>query len=147
MARFISPTVFELPILNMLTSMFAAAAATTKIRLYQNNYVPGPGTVLTDLTEADFDGYAQYSNTVWNAPTLNAITGRYDITSGGAPTFTQTGTVITNTVYGWYMVDGSDLVAVERFDTPVEFDTNGKTLQLAPEIYALGIDGPSALLN
>lgn len=149
MAQIGSPTSYEKSILTALHGGgdFLAAAAGTVLKLFKNNFVPGPGSTAADFTEADFTGYASIAIASWAAPALDAVSGRWYLSpSAGVESFTQTGVVSVNTVYGFFMINGpGDLICFERFDTPVEMDTNGKVLSLLMKINATGLEGADAL--
>lgn len=145
MGVLVSPTSAEAAYLAALQAgIFKTALATTEFRLYQNDITPGAGSVFADFTEADFTGYASAVMAAWITPIIDPISGRSKIYPGPV-LFLQSGTAIVNTVYGWYLEDGSsNLLAAGRFDTPVEMDTTGKEIVLIPWVYASGIDGPNA---
>jgi len=93
-----------------------------KMALFKNDIVPTPSNVLADFTEADFTGYAQQS------PVFGAVV----IDENGIPvapassTFTASGSAITNTVYGMYLLDSTGaLVGAARFDSPRGFANLG----------------------
>ncbi len=78
--------------------------------------------MLADFTEADFTGYAEQS------PTFGAVV----VDPSGQPVaplsaqFTQTGTAITELVYGCYLLDSAGaLVGAAAFPTPVAFMSVG----------------------
>lgn len=110
-------------------------ANTDKLRLFQNDLVPDNDTDVGDLTIADFTGYADVTvvSASWSRGQIPDFREQEIWFNGGA-TFTQTGTTITNTVYGWYIVDtaGTVLKAVRRFNVPILFDTTGRKLFLKP---------------
>jgi hypothetical protein len=144
MAALVSPTVNQEQFLTALqTAIFKTALATTVMRLYKNNIVAGPGSVFADFTEADFTGYTADTIVAWLAPSIDPISGRFEIMTPGFSQFLQSGTTIINTVYGWYLEDGSShLLAAGTFDTPIQMDTTGKQIALFPKIRNSGIDGP-----
>lgn len=120
-----------------LTALIAAGPPAgrlngVKVHLFQNNIVPTPATILTDLVEATFDGYAASAAVTWGSvvvdPAGNAVV------YGDAKTFTMTGSTTPNTVYGYYVTNsaGSTLEYLELFDSPVGFGGPGTTLVLLP---------------
>jgi hypothetical protein len=97
--------------------------------LFQNNITPTPSIVLADLVEATFDGYAPKANVQYGAAFLNDA-GQAQITEDLVNTWTMSGPVTPNTVYGYYITDAAGiLVCVERFDQPQEMAGVGDTIQ------------------
>jgi hypothetical protein len=106
--------------------------------LYSNNLVVSQATVFADLVEAAFDGY--------NRIITNPLPF---VDSHGTPMLGESdpsefiagvGIVITDTVYGWAMLDGNSgkLIAVENFDAPFSFLTHLDTLSLSWRWYLNG---------
>lgn len=99
----------------------ADAIATTldacKVKLFQNNIVPGPNTILGDYTEATYSGYAAEAIT-WSDPTI-ADDGSIEVI-GIVGEFRPTSSVVVNSIYGLLLVDttGAILYAGARFDAP-----------------------------
>lgn len=104
----------------------------TKIRLFQNNYTPVAATVIGDLTEATFSGYAQITLAG------GAVAGALDaenraVITWNAVTFTKAGAT-GNTIYGYYIVDnGGVLLWLERFDAPISMTTDGAFITITPK--------------
>jgi hypothetical protein len=72
------------------------------LRLYQNNYVITRDTILSDLVEATFNGYAAI-NPTWGSPFQNGVE---DVIAGSVSTFTAGGGLIgPQTIYGYYFLD------------------------------------------
>lgn len=130
----------------LFLNLFKAAAATTELHLYQNNYTPGLGTVKADFTEADFDGYAEIVIPGWTVPLYDPVSGEPYNTPLTTTVFTDTGAATPNTIYGWYMLDavGGQLMGCQRFDTPVVMDANLKTIALAIYFRLVGPTGKDA---
>lgn len=95
-----------------------------ELRLFQNDVVPTLESVFDDFTNADFTGYAEVPGpTATPNPTLVTPLGEGAEVPPHA-VFTATGNTVTNTVYGWFMVNvstGQNLVCARRFDTPKTF--------------------------
>lgn len=108
------------------------AADPTTLKLFQNNVTVSPATLLADLTEADFTGYAGISITEasWAAAVLQPD-GTARAINTTVRIFNATGTAIPNTVYGWYLInDGGSLCAMGNFPTPLLMDANGKYIAI-----------------
>lgn len=96
--------------------------STAKLRLYKNNVTPTNATVLADLTEADFSGYAAQT-LVWGASSITA-----HIAEAAAATLSFTISSGTQNIYGWYVTNsaGTRLLSVERDPSaPVAMDASG----------------------
>lgn len=104
------------------------------LRLYKTNVTPSETTVVGDLTEADFTGYAAIT-----------LTGASWTTSGGDPatgsyaeqTFSSSADQTPQSVYGYYLTRATDgdLVAAEKFSNgPYVISNNGDTIKLTPTI-------------
>jgi len=147
MSEMIGANVSQVINVDALTvGIYKAAAATTKVRLYKNNNNPTAQSILGDFTEADFDGYAPFTIDSWAAGgALDPLTGLPIIKSAiGPASFTQTGVVITNTIYGMMIEVGGVLLLAEKFNSPVEMDTVSKQIQLFPRIFVQNQAGPGS---
>lgn len=131
---------------DLLVALVGIADVDGEIRLFQNNLTVSPLTVLGDLTEADFSGYAAeaIAGGDWQTPAKIMPDGSARQILGTVVTFDQTASTISNTVYGWYWVasDGT-LELAGNFPTPLVMDAAGKfiSLELAAQIIAAGFSG------
>lgn len=89
------------------------------VKLFKTNTNLDPDTVIGDLTEADFSGYA--------AVTPPVFLTKYQLPDGSWALqtdliqFLQTAATITNTVFGWWLetsADGGQLLLAESFAEP-----------------------------
>ncbi len=72
-----------------------------------SNTTPTTATVLGDLTECDFAGYAAVNVTGWTAPSVAA----HVATMTAAPkTFTRSSTGASQNIYGYYVTDSGSTV-------------------------------------
>jgi hypothetical protein len=104
------------------------ASPSMKVRLFSNNLTAfTKATVLGDLTEASFTGYAAASPT-WSAPALSSGVAQ---TLGGTAPFTYTG-VSSTVVYGYYLTDsaGTKFYGGNLFPAPQTLDTVTTTLSM-----------------
>lgn len=101
-----------------------------KIRLFKNNYTPVVGSVLADFDEATFDGYLWKALNSFGVVFLN-VTNNAE-TDSAVLTWTATGGVIANDVYGWYTEDTDGKVGpCARFDPgPIRIDAAGKAVSV-----------------
>jgi hypothetical protein len=110
------------------------APQTLVLKLFKNNVTPSETTIETDLTEADFTGYASAS-----------LTPGSWTTSGTAPTqvaypeqtFTSSANQTAQNIYGYYLVQTTSgkLVAAERFSNgPYAIQNNGDAIKVTPKI-------------
>lgn len=77
-------------------------AHTPVIRLFKNNWTPVADPVLSDFTEANFDGYTELACASW--PTTPTYSGHVATIQHAAKTWTATGASVSNNVYGYYLV-------------------------------------------
>jgi hypothetical protein len=128
----------------LVAYIFKTALATTSIHLYKNDVTPGIATKVADLVEADFTGYASLTVAAWDGTSVDPLTGLRQIITGTGPQFTQTGTTITNTVFGMWIEFNGKIVLAERFDNPVAMDLTGKRIDLFPKIFTGLPSGPGS---
>ena len=112
--------------------------ATLVFGLYQNQVALTPGTVLTDLLDATFDGYSKVTVTGWNAPYEN-LQGDIVVSPSVLPAFHCTGTVSVNTCYGYYgyRPDTTILQIAGQFETAIS-PTPGQRFSVVPEVAPKG---------
>lgn len=116
----------EMTVVNGIqTAMLAAFKAASglldgaTLHLYQNDLSPVATTVIADITEATFSGYASEAIT-WGDPSISED-GHIEMI-GVAGEFRPTATTVTNDIYGAYiMTDTPTLFAAGRLDDPPEF--------------------------
>lgn len=77
-----------------------------ELRLYKNNFSPTSASVIGDFTEADFAGYAAVSASGKFGASSQVASGLYKTVSDP---FLFTCSSGSQTVYGWYLTDGSDV--------------------------------------
>lgn len=91
---------------------------TSELALFQSDTIPDPTTVLSDLVEASYDGYAPIDLTGdWTVPVKDEE-GFYSFETT-AHQFDPPETGDTQNLYGYYITDGTEVVALERFPTPI----------------------------
>jgi hypothetical protein len=118
----------------LATMVGAIPLLAPKMGLYKNNIIPTELNVLADFTEADFTGYAQQT----------PVFGPVVIDENGVPvaplsaTFTQTGVVITNVVFGMFVIDSTGaLLGAALFDIPRSFNAIGD-FEICNLLFGLG---------
>jgi hypothetical protein len=125
------PDASELTLLTHLLKTTSPPALT--LRLFQSNTTASSSTVVSDLTEANFDGYsaAVLTRSSWGDP--STVSGSAVATYGTATTWTCGAT--GNTIYGFYLTENTSdsLVYVERFST-ARVLTEGVDLSVTPKI-------------
>lgn len=84
--------------------------------LYDNDFTPDQDTLLTDLNEASFAGYAPASKTLGDFQDIGVVNNNGLVMATPAA-FSNTGGTDA-LVYGYYVTNGADdtLLAVGRFD-------------------------------
>jgi hypothetical protein len=119
---------------NFLADFITDRLSTTDyvFRLYTNNVTPGTGTVLADLTEATWGGYAAVdgSTVTWATPSL---AGHVAQTNGSNIVFNNTSGSSQN-VYGVYVTNPANtkLYFVERDPAAVVSVPNGGSYIYTP---------------
>jgi len=88
---------------NILASGYDAEVF--KIRLFKSDTVPTRTTVLADLDECDFDGYAAQDLASWIFDTVTAHVGYITYPP---VTFTRSAGATSNNVFGYYITDAAN---------------------------------------
>lgn len=119
----------------MLYWKVLSGAESQKVALFKNDVAFTQATVMADLTEADFPGYARQTLT-WNDPEL--VLDRYQMAGFGV-TFTQNADDDPQTIYGYYTPwtaggGNNQMMFAVKFETPVVFENEGDFLDLTPRI-------------
>jgi len=96
-------------------------------KLFQNDITPTVETVLADLVEATFDGYASIE-TAGQQPADENPEG-WGQANIPEVTFNMTGAVTPNTIYGGYLLNQAGaLLGLFRFPNPVGMNESGDTI-------------------
>lgn len=98
--------------------------------LYVNDVAPTIDTVIGDLTEATFTGYARATVTTFSAV---YYTGEdYAATNSPLASFAPASPyTVTEIVYGWFYLDANgDLAMAGRFAVPQPMDGPGELIEL-----------------
>jgi len=134
-------------LLALLTALVDTAAPLdgAEIGLFQNNITPDANTVLADLTECDYTGYAQEAIT-WLVPSISDA-GTPQVV-GTVVEFRPTGTTVTNFAYGLFMLDGSGaFVGAARFpDAPYPMQATTDSIVVMPA-YQVSDSGQVAVVS
>lgn len=107
-----------------------------EIHLAQNLFAPGPGLVIGDLVQADFDGYNPAVRASAALPeSLDPINGDIVLSINsltGLPYETTGTTNLPQTIYGFYLTDQDETVvwAAELFDAPITLTGINQSIQL-----------------
>lgn len=130
----IIPSIAKIPMQKIWT--LEVAPGVLQMKLFKNDYNPVAGTILADLTVADFTGYV--AKNLAGAATQAALdAGNRAVTLWNLLTWTKNG-VTGNTIYGYWVVDGAgSLLWVERFASGgYAMTVDGTQLQLVPQLTA-----------
>lgn len=104
---------------------------TWTIKLFSNNATISAATVLSDLTEATFSGYAAIN---LSGLAVDASLDAFNraVATWNPATWTKSG-VTGNTIYGYYVIQpGPALMWAEKFDFPIPMTTDGAYLVITP---------------
>lgn len=118
----------ELSLLAWMLKLEEFESGMQQLSLYQNDVTPDKNTVLTDLVEADFDGYApiDLARGTWTSPVT--VGGKAKTFYGASAQQWEVTGPTGNTIYGYYVHDVPNgvLLWAQRFASPKplqEFDT------------------------
>lgn len=103
------------------------------VGLFKNNVTVAFATVLADLSEADFDGYAQIGPLDW---ALGSVVGTaWQMIDSTTRQWTVSGgTNLPETIYGYFITDGTYIIACESLATPIVLTAIGQVIQILPTI-------------
>ncbi len=114
-------------------------SVTVKYHLYKNDVTPTEATVLADLTESDFTGYAGIGPIV--EPSSIVDGAHQMISEGNTLTWTCTADLVTaQQAFGLYVtwVDDTSttrLLRADRFTSPITIAFNGDQVQKKVDFY------------
>lgn len=119
-------------LLGRATTLRSFLNAGLHLRLFTNSLTPTPATPLSAFTEATFTGYASIPlSGQFGVPVL-LTDGLWQIDSG-VLTWSCTGGP-GQTINGWYIDDGSQMLACQLLDTPIVLGSGGVyTLEIRPQ--------------
>lgn len=123
------------------------AANGAKVGLFKNDFVPEPTTILADLVQADFVGYALSSVVVWGEIGVD-VNGRA-IVFAPSKEFSPTDATVPNTIFGYFLVNGAGtvLLSAVRFDESVPLVLATDVLPVLPVLALPTIPGSVPLAN
>jgi len=104
----------------------------SQLHAFSNDVNVTPATVLADLTESAFDGYAASGEVQW-AETYFAAGGVCQFL-GSLIEWVATGTGTVETVYGVYLERDGELLAAGRLSVPVPISAIGSTVVIFPQV-------------
>lgn len=112
---------------------FNGALASVKVGLFSTNFALDGDTLLTDLGESSFGGYARSAVVTWGDVHFSSETQTYYI-SGQKVTFSCTSNTAQQQVYGWFLATNEGypiLVCSEKF-TSSELPDTGDVIEVVP---------------
>jgi len=115
----------------------AGALDGAKVRLFTNDYIPSPTSVLADFDEATFGGYTA-ADASWGPVHYNEDGGAG--ASGGAPEWVTSGAGPDETVYGWFLTNaaGTTLLGARRLAVAQPATGTGQQVQVNVDYYLPG---------
>lgn len=139
---YIRLTMPNVALVNMLVDPGSAITGTflntLKMRLFKSNTTITSATVLSDLTEADFTGYAAQNLSGFPAA---SVVGSSGSSTGDAKTFTVgSSPSTTNSIYGYYITDSGNtkLYGAQRDPgAPISMTLAGQTYTITPTFSAV----------
>jgi hypothetical protein len=129
----VSTLALQLAALTALKATGAPLEEPTLI-LFVNQVTPTKETVIGDLVEATFNGYAEVEELVFGTPYQN-VNGQAQMNAPSVD-FVSTDGVIQETVFGWALVNAAKtaLYYCELLTTPVPITAGGQGVNIDPEI-------------
>jgi len=105
---------------------------TLTIHLFSNNVTVSDTTVIANLTECTFGGYAAQTIGPWTAPASDGGNGAY--TQAPLVTWTPTGSGLPQNVYGYYVTDAGGNLRWAQNDpnAPVVLSNTSQTYGVVP---------------
>lgn len=115
----------------ILADIVREALDDAEVHLYTEIASPlSQSTVIGDLTEADFSGYAMITLSAWLASYIDP-TGGASFQSGTQQWNAANPTTVQNVVLGWYLLtSGGDLLLVGEFESPIPMSAPGDAIPL-----------------
>jgi hypothetical protein len=98
-------------------------------------FTPVRGLTIASVTEANYGGYARKS--LGNSTVTFTSSDGNDYIEWPSQAFTPTGSATPNTIYGWFLIGGSDSVTVtaaEVLPGPVALTGTTTTLTIIPRM-------------
>jgi len=131
---------------SVTSGSFTGILASTKVMLFTNNLPLTPDILLSNLTEATFNGYARSATLTWGS-TINEVDGSVSFFAQ-ALTFRVNSTtpLVPNTIYGYGVVDEvstPDLLFAELFPLPIGVQNPGDGFILVPK-FNYGPSNPNS---
>lgn len=117
---------------NSLAALLNGVSPAYNLRLFSNSFLPTPATPLSSFIESVFPGYSRFSLANQFGTAVFVGNGQYEIVS----TIFQWGNTGSSsaTVAGWYIDDGTNLIACQAFTTPITIAAGGTYgFQLKPQ--------------
>lgn len=96
---------------------FIRSALNGSLKLFANNVIPDGATVLADLTEATFSGYAAVALATADFDAVTTVSNKAQIIATAFASFAHNGGGTPNTIYGYYFVQSGKVLFAERFDS------------------------------
>lgn len=129
----LSVLALQLAGMNRLTAAGGPLAAAV-LQLFSNDLDPNVNTLLADLVEATFDGYAEEAAYTLGGAYIDTD-GQIHLT-GPSKLWTATGTTVTETIFGWMLLNtaGTALYLAGRFPNPIPITAIGDGVFVAPDL-------------
>lgn len=135
LSDFVTPTDWRLTV---ATDGIAPLLVDSVLHLMKTPLIASPDTVIGDITEADFSGYAEVDPYTYSAAGLT--TDGHAQLAGVQATF-QVGAAPTifNVIYGAYLTsDTGDLIGIWMFPDPIPMDVEARQLNTSVEYLVPG---------
>jgi len=106
------------------------------LRLYQNDMTPTPGNVVpADFQEADFENYVPLPVASAFPAEVQVVPGRWR--SRSAIQIWMPPTTGTQTIYGWFITVGPEVIFAARFASPIIMASDSLPLALTIDLESI----------
>lgn len=119
--------------IDALNALLAASmvANAYKVRLFTNVHTPALSDTLGTYTVPTFGGYVEQA---LSGISGDVVSGNIDVITFNGVTFTATGSGLPETVQGYFITDGTDLIGAELFPVPITLSVAGQGINVVPSI-------------
>jgi hypothetical protein len=109
----------------------AMVAAGYQVGLFVNNHTPAYSDILSTYSEPSMGGYARIN---LGTPISGGVAGNIDTVGFPTVTFTNTGTGLPETVYGYFITDGTVLIGAELFAVAIVVTSSSQGINVTPSL-------------
>ncbi len=113
---------------------FIRTAINGNLKLFSNNATIDQATVLADLTEATFSGYAAIPLVTADFAAISTVSNKARLIATAFSTFAHNGGGTSNTIYGYYFEQSGKILFAEKFDSSRVMDDATDAISIKPKL-------------